>query len=195
MCAAVKCKYHFHLHDLVTGLTLSQGLKAGLAAGVIYGLFIGIIHLGFLQVCSSTQLAYIARQLATLSPPSSAKPSDIFATDLVIVPIYWGLGSIILGVIYGVAFSFLYRFIPGSDSKQKGFVLGVAVFALGYLLGISGYEIACSPSYISIIPLVISLPMSLAFGYLLGSFYDSFGRYALEQNENREKGDKGITVS
>jgi hypothetical protein len=175
-------------------LQISQGLKAGLAAGVVYGLFIGILHLVFLDVCSSTQLAYIAHRLATSNPPSTEKATDDFANVLVVFPIYWGLGSMLLGLLYGVAFAVLYRLIPGTGSKRKGLLLGIAVFMLGPIWGVSGLEVGCTPGYVSFIALGISLPVSLAFGYLLGVFYDSFGRLAIEQKEDSRKGGKGVTV-
>ena len=168
---------------------ISQGLKAGLAAGVIYGFLIGISHFSYLEVCSSTQLQYIAERIIELH--SSGTAQAVFSTDLIDIPIYWGIGSLVLGVIYGVAYSLLYRRLPGPDSRSKGLSMGVIVFILGYLLGTSGFEIACSPAYFPYIALALSLPISLLFGYVLGIFYDSFGRLAEERAREIEEEKKG----
>lgn len=172
-------------------LPISQGLKAGLAAGVIYGLLIGVLHLGFQTECSADQIQYITQQLALRNLSGNVTAQQIFSTDLVVLPIYWGIGSLILGIAYGVVFSLAYKYIPGVNSKRKGLTLSVPVFLLGYLFGVSGYGIACTPSYLSYLPLAISLPISLVFGYVLGIFYDSFGRLsneekAEEMNRTRE---------
>ena len=163
-------------------MPISQGLKAGLAAGVVYGLMIGILHVSFQAACSTDQLAYITQQIATRNL-QNVTAQEIYSTDLIMLPIYWGLGALILGVLYGVTFGLLYTAIPGISSQKKGIFLGIAVFAIGFLMGLPGYGIACTPDFMSFLPLLLSVPISLAFGYLLGVFYDSFGRLAKEQRE------------
>ena len=152
-----------------------------MAAGVVYGLLIGAIHFSYLEICSSTQLSYIAQRIAELHLSGSA--TDYFSTQLVVFPIYFGLGALVLGVIYGAFYSLVYTKLPGSNSLTKGVSLGVLVFVLGYILDISGYEIGCAPSFIPYTALALSLPISIAYGYLLGIFYDSFGRYELERKK------------
>lgn len=163
-------------------MAISQGLKAGLAAGVVYGLLIGISHLTFQVACSADQLTYIAQQIA-LRNLQNVTAQEIYSTDLVILPIYWGLGALILGVVYGVGFALLYHSIPGSNSRKKGLVLSIPVFAVGFLMGLPGYGIACTPDFLSLLPLILSVPISFAFGYILGIFYDSFGRLSKEERE------------
>ncbi|MDG6994815.1 MAG: hypothetical protein JRN52_02735 [Nitrososphaerota archaeon] len=163
-------------------MPISQGLKAGLAAGVVYGLMIGILHVSFIAACSTDQLAYITQQIATRNL-QNVTAQQIYSTDLVVLPIYWGLGAMILGVLYGVTFGLLYKSIPGVDSRKKGIFLSIAVFGIGFFMGLPGYGIACTPAFMSFLPLVLSVPISLAFGYLLGVFYDSFGRLAKEEKE------------
>jgi len=160
---------------------LSLGLKAGLAAGVVYAAMLGIQHLALLETCSSTQIAYIQQQI--LLQHTNETANDIFSTDLVIFPLYYGILSLILGVIYGVAFSFLYKRLPGSTSRNKGIFIAFPVFVLGILLGISGLEINCDPNWIPYLALAVSLPIAIGFGYILGTFFDSFGRLETEQRE------------
>ena len=73
-------------------------------------------------------------------------------------------------------------------------VLGVPVFLIGLFAGpASLYVINCSPSFIPYISQALSLPASIGFGYILGMFYDSFGRLAIEQREEREKEKAGLS--
>lgn len=157
---------------------LSQALKAGLAAGVIYGLLVGCSHFTFQAACSTDQINGIAHKIL-VENLQNVTAQQIYSTQLVVLPIYWGLGALILGVIFGIVFSFLYRFLPGSNSPSKGLSFSLIVFALGFLLGLPGYGISCTPEIISFMPLVLSLPISLVFGYVLGVFYDRFGQLAV----------------
>ncbi|MCL5067698.1 MAG: hypothetical protein M1368_05015 [Thaumarchaeota archaeon] len=161
-------------------MPISQGLKAGLAAGVIYGLLIGILHLSFQAACSADQLAYISQQIA-LRNLQNVTAQEIYSADLVALPIYWGLGALILGVIYGITFGSIYSSIPGRDSRKKGLAISIPVFLIGFVMGLPGYGIACTPNFLSFLPLILSVPISFAFGYILGIFYDSFGRLVKEE--------------
>ncbi len=169
---------------------LSQGLKAGLAASTIYGALIGVQHFGLLEACRNTQLQFISQQLTSNQNETA---NNLFATDLVYFPINWGIRALIAGVVYGAAFSVLYRRLPGRNSKQKGMFMGIPVFLIGIFLDLSGLEVNCSPYLISISAMIVSVPISVVFGYLLGKFYDSFGsleieeKISLESNSPRKK--------
>lgn len=161
---------------------LSQGLKAGLASGVIYGLLVGSSHFTFQAACSRDQINGIAQKIL-VENLQNVTAKQIYSTQLVVIPIYWGLGALILGVVFGIVFSLLYRVLPGSSSPSKGLAFSLVVFALGFLLGLPGYGIACTPQILSLLPLILSLPISLVFGYVLGVFYGNFGRLAAQREE------------
>jgi hypothetical protein len=178
-------------------VNLARGLKAGLAAGVVYAVMIGLLHTGFFELCSSYQLPYIQSQLAnlntttiittgtkilttTITLPSAA---EIFNTDLIVFSLDWAIGALVLGVIYGVGYAFTYEKIPGLTSRRKGILFGIPVFVLGIILGVSGWEVGCSPDYYHVIPIIASFPASLAFGFLLGMFYDGFSAVEKEEKE------------
>ena len=165
----------------------SQGLKAGLAAGVIYGLLVGLLHLSTLELCSQNQVQFIATQLLKQPPGGNVTAQDLFATDLVYFPMIFGIVALIYGVVYGVIFSFLYGRIPGSSSKRKGMVFALPVFVIGIFAGPAAFSYDCSPSFVPLLSLAAGLPVSLAFGYVLGVFFDSFGRLAQEQREEEER--------
>ena len=188
----VRCKYRVSL-TVLAGRTphtqLSQGLKAGLASGVIYGLLVGSSHFSFQAACSRDQINGIAQKIL-VENLQNVTAKQIYSTQLVVIPIYWGLGALILGVVFGIAFSFLYQVLPGSNSPRKGLAFSLVVFVLGFLLGLPGYGIACSPEMLSLLPLILSLPISLVFGYVLGVFYDNFGRFATEHRKESESSKK-----
>jgi hypothetical protein len=169
-------------------MPISQGLKAGLAAGVIYGLMVGMLHFGVLEACRTTQLQYIATQIVRQNINATA--SDLFATDLVYYPMIYGLWSLVYGVIYGAAFALIYLRLPGSSSKRKGVILSIPVFFIGLFAGPAFFGYQCAPDYFPYVFQVAGFPVAVAFGYILGVFYDSFGRLAKEQREEAERASK-----
>lgn len=165
----------------------SQGLKAGLAAGVIYGLMIGLLHLTTLAGCSSAQIAIISQKL--VSQQSNASATAIFYDfDVVYYPMVYGIWALVYGVVYGVVFSAIYRRLPGSNSKSKGVVLGGLVFVIDAVVGPGFFVLySCNNSIFPYITFAASVPATLLFGYLLGTFYDWFGRLEKEETEERKK--------
>jgi len=93
----------------------------------------------------------------------------------------------IMGVIYGAAFSFIYEYLPGHNSRQKGIFLGFPVFVIGIFFYLSGLEVSCRPELISVFGMAVSLPISLAFGYILGMFFDSFASLEIEDKEESKR--------
>ena len=170
-------------------VAVSQGLKAGLAAGVVYALMVGMLHFGALEACKTTQLQYIATQIAKQNINATA--DDLFATDAIYYPMIYGLWSLVYGVIYGAVFALIYLRLPGGSSKRKGMILSIPVFIIGLFAGPAFFGYQCVPSYIPYIFQVAGFPVAIAFGYILGVFYDSFGRLAVEQKEEAEDAKKG----
>ena len=168
-------------------MPVSQGLKAGLAAGVVYGLMVGMLHFGTLEVCRTTQLQYIAAQLAKQNLTTNSTAADLFATDIIYYPMIYGLWSLVYGVIYGAVFALIYFRLPGRTSKRKGMALCVPIFVIGLIAGPAFFGYQCVPAYLPYIFIAAGFPVAVAFGYILGVFYDSFGRLAIEQREEARK--------
>ena len=166
--------------------SLSQGLKGGLAAGAIYAAIIGLLHLTTLLGCSASQIAYIA---ARVPPSSNTSAAEIFyGTDIIYFPMVYGVLTLIFGVIFGLVFGFVYSRIPGSTSKAKGLIFGIAVFVIMVFVGPSFFEeYTCGSSLLPYLSFALGVPSALVFGYLLGSFYDSFGRLETEETEERKE--------
>jgi hypothetical protein len=166
--------------------SFSQGLKAGLAAGAIYAAIIGLLHFSTLLGCSSAQISFIAQRIPASSNSSA---SEIFyGTDIIYYPMVYGVSTLIIGVIFGGIFGFLYSRLPGTASKTKGLGLGVAVFFVVAFVG-PGFLLtySCGGSLFPYFTFVLSIPSALLFGYLLGSFYDSFGRLEREETDQRKQ--------
>ncbi len=168
-------------------MSISQGLKAGLAAGVIYGLMVGMLHFGTLEACRTTQLQFIQNRIASQNPPTNATASELFATDVIYYPMIYAIWGLVYGVIYGAIFAYLYSRIPGRNSRSKGVLLSVPVFLIGLFAGPAFFGYQCSPTYLPYFFLVAGLPVSVAFGYVLVVFFDSFVRVALEQGAGSVK--------
>ena len=169
-------------------LPISQGLKAGLAAGVVYGGMVALLHIGTLEACSATQITYIQQQLQQLGAPTNETASQMFSTDVLYFPMIYGIWGLVYGVVYGAVYAAIYSKLPGSNSKLKGMSLGIPVFLIGVFAGPMDYlAYHCSPTFVPVISLALGVPASFLFGYVLGVFYDSFGRLALEQKQEEEK--------
>ncbi len=172
------------LHCFALG-RLSQAAKGGLAAGLIFGFLIGILHLGTLAACSSSQLGYIHNRLATLGETNQSA-STIFSFDLVYYPMVNGLTGFVLAEILAVGFGALYLKLPGRDSKRKGEVWAIPVYVVALIVGPAYIPYQCSPVFIPYLATIACFPAAVVFGYLLGVFYDAFGRLAVEQKEELE---------
>jgi hypothetical protein len=166
--------------------SVSQGLKAGLAAGAIYAAIIGLLHLTTLLGCSAAQISYIA---ARIPATSNASATEIFyGTDIIYLPMVYGVLTLIFGVVFGLIFGFVHSRLPGSTSKGKGLSLGVAVFLIVAFIGPGFFEeYNCGVSLLPYLTFALSVPAALGFGYLLGVFYDSFGRLEREETVERKE--------
>ena len=154
-----------------------------MAAGVIYAVMIGLLSLTTFLGCSSAQIAFIAAQNT-----SNSTASDIFySTTIVYFPMVYAVLTLIFGLIFGVVFAFAYPRLPGSNSKLKGSSLGVGAFLVIAIIGPGFFEeYKCGSSLFPYFTFGLSVPAGLVFGYLLGSFYDSFGRLEREETEERK---------
>jgi hypothetical protein len=142
---------------------------------------VGMLHFGTLEACRTTQLQFIQSQISAQIHPTNATAEELFATDVIYYPMIYGLWSLVYGVIYGVLFAWIYLRVPGSTSTKKGVVMSIPVFLIGIFVGPAFFGYQCIPAYLPYIFLAAGLPVSIAFGYVLGVFYDSFGRLEKEE--------------
>jgi len=103
----------------------------------------------------------------------------------------YGIIAFLIALVFGVTFAFAYKRLPGMKSATKGVTIGAFLFVFVALAG-PGYftDYSCSAGPFPFTPyatFILSVPVALFFGFLLGSFYDSFGRLEVEETEERRK--------
>ena len=97
-----------------------------------------------------------------------------------------GIWAMIYGVLSGALFAFIYTRLPGTNSKQKGMVLGIGVLVVGFLVGPASYSYACSSDVFPALATIGGFASGIFFGFVLGVFYDAFGR--LHEEEKNDGG-------
>jgi hypothetical protein len=158
---------------------LSKGLKAGLAAGVIYA---GLVAVTLLVLF----LAFRSVEILNLTVVYPKNATQVYSILLVSVPTFYGIVSLIVGVIFGVAFTLSYAHLLGRTSTRKGMFLGIFVFLFNlFVIGI-GY-VANTPEYLAIAVSVVAFGSTIAYGYVLGFFYDRFERTQPTASETMAK--------
>ena len=168
-------------------------LKAGAVSGAIYGVLQGIVSvLAYVfyreqiidilraSIPSNVNMPMTMDQLADISM-ISAIPSSI-------------IGGIITGIIMCVIFALMYDTLLGKNSKKKGLLMclllltGIVLGELAYP-GVVGGLFMVQTRFILLAP--ISAAFFIAYGYILGLFYDRFASHkhkAAEcKKEDKEK--------
>ena len=148
---------------------------------------IGMLHFGILEACSATQIQFITSELLKQPAAANSTATDLFATDLIYYPMFTGLTTLVFGVICGAVFAYFYNRLLGSNSKKKAMVLVIPEyivlnFMVGFTFGPAFFLYQCSPNYLPIVPSILGVGASFVFGYILGIFFDSFGRLKQEQD-------------
>jgi hypothetical protein len=150
---------------------------------------IGLLHLATLLGCSTTEIRYISH---SGNLPANTTASQIFyGVDIVYYPMIYGVFAFVIAIVFGVIFAYAYKRLPGLRSSTKGVTIGAFLFVFVAFAG-PGYftDYSCSSGPLPVTPyatFILSIPAALFFGYLLGSFYDSFGRLEIEETEERRK--------
>ncbi len=159
-------------------MNLSLVFKTGLASGVIHGILQGVISLlTFViyreqiietirnSIPSNVNIPFTVEQLADMGM-MFAIPGSI-------------IGGMIAGVIVCFIFSFMYHELLGKNSKVKGIFL-CALLLVGVIFGefvypgVVGGIFLLNTRYLLLLP--ASFAFFLVFGYVMGMFYDKFGK-------------------
>jgi hypothetical protein len=174
-------------------MDLSRVLKTGLFSGIIYGVMQGITSvLSYVfyreeikamiraSIPSSTNIPMTMDQLADIGM-MAAIPGSI-------------VGGIIAGIVMAFIFSVMYESLMGGSSKKKGVFLCLLLLA-GIVLGELAYPGFIGGLFMVQTRFILLAPLSAAFfvayGYILGLFYDRFAGHkhkAAEcKKEDKEK--------
>ena len=146
---------------------LGRGVKAGAIAGAISGFVIITITIIIASVFSKNKAELFTFSVIAL----------LFIAILILT-----LRETVSGLVIGVIFSLLYRFIPTQKSIYKAiiFSLSIAAIAIGTLLILERFSPGALSKYAGIgnysinFIILISLVQALFRGYLLGYFWDKF---------------------
>ncbi len=138
---------------------LSKGLKAGAVSGVIYGAVGEVIK----SIIASLSWGYGIHYYVFFSA-------------------IWGaIYGLILGIIVGLIFAVAYKSLPGTTSMVKGII--ISIFSWLIVSFLFQYIINYRRSYFSEYyqrAIMVDLIFFIFFGFLLGIFWDKFGK--LERN-------------
>ncbi|NIO20663.1 MAG: hypothetical protein GTN76_07970 [Candidatus Aenigmarchaeota archaeon] len=155
------------------------GLKTGVVAGAVYGFLTGIVALAITIVMKDDIIKQIQAQFASV-------PYDIPITAEQVYPITVAMSipgaimsGLIVGAILGIIFMILHGELLGKNSKRKGLC-----FVILLIIGTGIAELAFPGSGLPLVMVqttfIMFTPLNilffLAFGYLLGRFYDRFNK-------------------
>lgn len=177
-------------------MDLSRMLKTGLVSGIIYGIMQGVVSaLSYVfyreeikaiiraSIPSSTNIPMTMDQLADIGM-IAAIPSSI-------------VGGIIAGIIMTFIFALMYESLMGNSSKKKGIFLCMLLL-VGIILGEIAYPGFIGGLFMVQTRFILLAPISAAFfvayGYILGLFYDRFAGHKHKtaecKKEDKEKPSK-----
>jgi hypothetical protein len=147
----------------------SKGLKAGLAAGIIYAGLVAVIVFLFFFIFSATEIS----NLKQIYPKNA---TQVYQIILISYPTFYGILGLLVGVIFGVIFGASYKFLVGKTSSQKGAFLGIFMFMFNLLILGTVFYVRGTSSYFGLVSDVVSVVSTVAYGLILGFFYDRFER-------------------
>ena len=174
-------------------MDLSRVLKTGLVSGIIYGIMQSIVSV-LSYVFYREQIKEIIRAAipsSTNIPMTMDQLADIGMITAIPGSI---VGGIIAGIVMAVIFAIMYENLMGRDSKRKGiFLCLLMLFAI--VIGEVAYPNFIGGLFMVQTRFILLAPLSAAFfvayGYVLGLFYDRFAGHkhkAVEcKKEDKEK--------
>ncbi|MCX6818142.1 MAG: hypothetical protein NTU57_04770 [Candidatus Aenigmarchaeota archaeon] len=174
-------------------MDFSRVLKTGLVSGIIYGVMQGITSV-FSYVFYREQI----KEMIKAAIPSNANipmTMDQLA-DIGMMSAIPGsiVGGIIVGIVMAVIFALMYESLMGGNSRKKGIFLCLLLLA-GIILGELAYPGFIGGLFMVQTRFILLAPISAAFfvayGYILGLFYDRFSSHkhkaAEYKKEDKEK--------
>lgn len=153
------------------------GAKAGVVAGAIYGVLAGIVGIIYLIAKKDEIIAMLNGQLSSLGVNVPMTAEQLYPMTIIGAPINAIISGLIIGAVLGVVFSLLREELIGKNNRIRGVCFSVLILialgigelaapnlSMGFILINTGFL----PSA------VLGVIFFLAFGYLLGMFYDRF---------------------
>ncbi len=144
----------------------STGAKAGLLSGLIYSaLNAALAYYSMLRLREFV----ISTIQESLPPNAPVSAEEAYNLALMMAPLGAFILGLLLAVVIGAIFGFLYERLPGGRGMSKGLFIGFALWVISVILNIRGM-------YMPTVwfSLVSGLILSLIYGVLLGGLYDRF---------------------
>lgn len=149
-------------------LEYGRGAKAGLVAGVVWGIIVAMLLATLLTTFKSDVLSSI----------STVPNVNMTASQLYTITLEFGVVSSVLlgiigGLILGVVFAFVYPlYMKSSSIRARGIVFGMVLWVID--LAVNGGGGSGSGMEYFGISVAGYFVASLAYGYLLGYFFERF---------------------
>ena len=153
--------------------------KAGAVAGVIYGFLSAIAGIIYMVVMREEVISTIRTALSAYGDlPITAE--DVYPMSLVGAIPGGLINGLIVGVILAFVFAIIYKELIGKNSMIKGLCFSILILiavGLGEMAapGLSAGIILLNSRFLP--SLALGVLFFLAYGYLLGMFYDRFGQH------------------
>jgi hypothetical protein len=156
---------------------IKRGAKAGVVAGLIYGILSGIAGLIYLIVMKDDVISKISASLPSNVPITAEQVYPLALGMSIPSSVIWGL---IFGAIFGIFFAVIHEEWIGKNSRIKGLTLTLVILvllAIGDILAPGNAAAGIFLIQMNWLPAaVLTSIFFLVFGYLLGMFFDRFGR-------------------
>ncbi|MBN2042650.1 MAG: hypothetical protein JW754_02490 [Candidatus Aenigmarchaeota archaeon] len=152
--------------------------KAGAVAGVIYGFLTAIAGIVYMVMMKEEVITTIRTALSAYGNlPITAE--DLYPMSLAGAIPGGLINGLIVGIILAFVFAIIYNELIGKNSMIKGVCFSVLILigiGIGEMAapGISAGLILLNSRFLP--SLALGVIFFLAYGYLLGMFYDRFGK-------------------
>lgn len=154
---------------------LGRWAKAGIVAGIFYAILSAILGAIVIFIFKETIMEYAEEALINVGITGT----DVESLLVFIFPaMIFGIiiGGIIFGLIFGLIYAALYNSLPGSTSVAKAIILSIIAWLI-FSVGLGYSNIASfGIAYYVIGSIVIGIITWIIWGYLLGRFWDRFGK-------------------
>lgn len=152
------------------------GIKAGTLAGILYVGVIAVASVVILYAFKSDALNAISQlnpQLCPLTPNVNGSAEDCFSSLVAVDVPFNAFVGFFIALLYAGIFGMYYDSFPGKTPPAKGIIIAAVVGFSFLFFGFGGYVFNGSSAVATV---VVIVPMTVIFGYLLGRLYRKYTR-------------------
>jgi len=152
------------------------GIKAGTLSGIVYVGAIAIFSVLLLYALKQDVIGVISQLNPTLCPQTptvNGSAEDCFSSLVAVDVPFNAFVGFFIALLYAGIFGLYYDSFPGKGPTMKGVVIAAVVGFSLVFFGFGGYMFNAASAAATI---AVIVPMTLAFGYLLGRLYKKYTR-------------------